>query len=113
MVDSRVDELLLKLAKLDPTTWERFKEYDIFQKDDARREWTLQGVIQDAIKVKNKDESDIMKWWRCNTYSPGPTEPNWLAEVYVWGKWGYLGDGDTPAEAILDAFTKALEAEAP
>lgn len=107
---TEIEELLAKLEKLDPETWNCYQHRLAPLRDtpcDMRRGKIitlsiLQGVIQDVIAAHSGWSIDFdgphpwaINLWRCQI-SFGDFRTAW---------------GGTPAEAILAAYVAALEAE--
>jgi len=119
MPESRIDELLDKLRKLDSTTWFRYKEGmwidhmglglppELMRPKD-RDKW-LQGVIQDAISARADKTKQANKTWG---YLIVHFHDEIFADVWIKSPGFYRGDGDTPTEALLAAYVQALEAKA-
>lgn len=112
MGDDRIDELLTKLQKLDPETYEKLSgqwmmagtvfQYEI---DEETKTWhtvrnyfaIIQGVIQDAISARGWGFT-IMPGFAIVTTEGPDAQPQFMAEAA------------TVAEAILTAYVAALEA---
>jgi len=99
MGDDRIDELLEKLEKLDPETWDAL-EHALYWTEIEYEEYVIQGVIQDAI---------VARGWGCYQYHYDRRAPK---KEYAYIRGGAEGEGETPVEALLAAYVAALEAEA-
>lgn len=122
MAESKIPELLAKLEKLDPETWHKLEEIRTAIRD-AEEGWKLDGVeyyfgadifpmvIQGAIRDAIAARSD---WsWKQEYLS---TLKETLAIVTIhnecWTDDKFHASRGTPAEALLDVYVAALEAEA-
>jgi len=113
MGDERIEELLAKLEKLDPGTWESIRQFAEYQRsatpwnhamESQLVGWTIQGVIQDAMA---KDPSIAY-------YKADFSHTNQDYHVNIWLDGGFVEGNYAPTygEAILSAYIAALEAEA-
>lgn len=118
MTDAAIAALLEELREVDETTWEKIQYGVVFGKglDESRVPYEslgvqmahdhLQGCIQRAIAAR-PDHWIISQWM---------SQDKWQAMIrrgprgYTDPEYMHIGEGDTPAAAILAAYIEAVRA---